>query len=608
MENLSQPTEGQASAEAANSFFVEEGRVLNDIAGGSGFTFKRGDSWAINPETGEATYDPKFFEERGYTPAQALFGAFHEIKCHLVETADLLSTTGGSEAHERLKGRIKEKPRLHIWENCRTDIKGNQAIMRFAPSLADDVETVYREKLWPETDLSDKPRHLQFMYAILRTSMVPDQEVRVDPMVTAAIAKLRTVKGKDVIALATDPTQDPLLALRLSERYIEPVIEELYQEDLKDRKGEQQLQQGQGQGQKGSGEPFEGNYQDYENRHPEPMDEDEVENKIKETQASQNASSRQAAGYEVEHGVSKKDIADYNQEYRQVESSIEPLRQVFRRIIEQRKIPVRHLAALKEEGVMIDPGLVAQTYIDIKSGVPNPKTMKDFEGQLIDENIPGKFSIRLVADQSSSMGGDKAIAQRRSAIVVMEALKEFSDTLDDERGGMAADLDVQTELRSFGVQEGTRLYKPLSKELTERQRVEYFKGLLETRGGTNDYDALAQIEDDVRIKITADSTYADELKRGKRREIVIVLSDGDSGNVAEAKRRSQNLRELGVKVVGLGMTSAATGIQTTYAPDGRVCYDVSNLPKTLEEMLTEYLGTLSIDGNPETLLGSQEEV
>lgn len=608
MENLSQPTEGQASAEAARSFFTEEGRVLNDIAGGSGFTFKKGDGWGINPETGEATYDPKFFEERGYTPGQALFGAFHEIKCHLVETADLLSTTGGSEAHERLKGRIKERPRLHIWENCRTDVKGNQAIMRFAPSLADEVETVYREKLWPETDLSDKPRHLQFMYAILRTNMVPDQEVQVDPMVTAAIAKLRTVKGKDVIALATDPTQDPLLALRLSERYIEPVIEELYQEDLKDRKGEQQPQQGQGQGQKGSGEPFEGNYQDYENRHPEPMDEDEIENKVKETQASQNASSRQAAGYEAEHGVSKKDIADYNQEYHQVESSIEPLRQVFRRIIEQRKIPVRHLAALKEEGVMIDPGLVVQTYIDIRSGVPNPKTMKDFEGQLIDENIPGKFSIRLVADQSSSMGGDKAIAQRRSAIVVMEALKEFSDTLDDERGGMAADLDVQTELRSFGVQEGTRLYKPLSKELTERQRVEYFKGLLETRGGTNDYDTLAQIEADVKTKIAADATYADELKRGKRREIVIVLSDGDSGNVAEAKRRSQNLRDLGVKVVGLGMTSAATGIQTTYAPDGRVCYDVSNLPKTLEEMLTEYLGTLSIDGNPETLLGSQEGV
>lgn len=92
-----------ASEEVARSFFQTEERVLNDIAGGAGFTFKRGEGWAINPETGEATYDPKFFEEKGYAPSQALFGAFHEIKCHLVETSELLNTPRGQEAHERLK-------------------------------------------------------------------------------------------------------------------------------------------------------------------------------------------------------------------------------------------------------------------------------------------------------------------------------------------------------------------------------------------------------------------------------------------------------------------------------------------------------------------------
>ena len=233
--------------ETVRSFFQNEERILNDIAGGTGFTFKRGEGWAINPETGEATYDPKFFEEKGYTPSQSLFGAFHEIKCHLVETSELLGTPRGQEAHERLKSRIKTKPRLHIWENCRTDVKGNLAITRFAPSLAEDVEAVYREKLWPETDLTSKPKHLQFMYSILRTAMVPDEQVTIDPEVAEAIKKLRNVKGKDVIALATDPTQDPLLALRLSERYIEPVIDELYQEDLqekKDQKGKGEKRQG----------------------------------------------------------------------------------------------------------------------------------------------------------------------------------------------------------------------------------------------------------------------------------------------------------------------------------------------------------------------------
>lgn len=597
--------------EAVRSFFADEERILSDIAGGAPFSFKRGEGWSINPETGDATYNPKFFEEKGYTPSQALFGAFHEIKCHLVETAEMLNTPGGEVAHQRLKARSEAKPRLHIWENCRTDIKGNQAIVQFAPALASEAETVYREKLWPETDLTSKPRHLQFMYAILREAMVPDEQVVINPEVRDAINKLRDVKGRDVISLAIDPTLDPLLALRLSERYIEPVIEELYQEDLQDKQnqqqGDQQVQGQQGQGQVGTGEPFEGDYQDYEKRHPEPMEDEDLEEKIKQTIENSNESARQGAGYEAEHGVSKKDVADYYDEYRQVESSIEPLREIFRRIVEQRKVPIRRLGTLKEEGVMIDPGLVAQTYIDVQAGVPNPKTMKEFEGRFIEENIPGKFSVRLVADQSGSMQGQKAVYQRRSAIAVMEALKEFSDMLDDERAALSLDLDVNTELRSFGVSEGTRLYKPLSKELTERQRIEFFKGLLETSGGTNDYDALAEIEKNVREKIAQDSTYATELKSGKRREIVIVLSDGDSGNVAEAQRRCKNLRELGVKVVGLGMTGAAASIETTYAPDAKICYDVSNLPQALEGLLSEYLGQLSI-GDLQTLSEQSGEV
>jgi len=433
--------------------------------------------------------------------------------------------------------------------------------------------------------------------------MVPDEEVTVDLAVKEAISKLRNVKGKDVIALATDPAQDPLLALRLSERYIEPVIEELYQEDLEEKKDQK------GKGEKGQGTPeesFADDYEDYENRHPEPMDEEEVEKKIKETKEQQSESARQAAGYEQEHGVSKKDLADYYEEYHQVEGSLEQLRNVFRRIVEQRKIPIRRLAALKEEGVMIDPGLVTQTYLEVKAGVDNPKTMKDFEGRFIEENIPGKFSLRLVADQSGSMAGEKSIHQRRSAILVMEALKEFSDILDDERAGLSIDLDVQTELRSFGVKEGTRLYKPLSRELPERQRVEFFKGLLETSGGTNDYDALAEIEKDVSGSLTRDEIYAAELKNGKRREIVIVLSDGDSGNAAEVKNRCQNLRELGVKVVGLGMGSGSQSIESTYAPEGRICYNISDLPETLQDLLAGILGQLSITGNPEDLAKSGE--
>ncbi len=618
--------QGAPNEEAAQSFFQREERMLNDIAGGSGFRFKRGKGWAIMPETGEATYDPKFFEEKGYTPSQALFGAFHEIKSHLVETADILSTPEGEKEYQRFKRRSRDKQRIHIWDNCRTDTKGNRAIQQFAPALKGDMETLYKEKLFPQSDLRTikdeqtgeerhMPRHLQFSYAVLRESMVPGEPVDVDPEVREAIQKLRNIEGKDVIELATDPMQDPTLALKLSARFIEPIIEKLYEEDLKDKQeqdsdgegeegeeSEGEPGEGKGKPQKGKdkkGEPdesaFSDDYEDYEKRHPEPMDDEDTEKKIKETKKAQSEEARQDKAYEQEHGVSKADVANYHQEYRHAEPVIDPLREIFNRIVEQRKIPIRRLTPLKEEGVMIDPGLIVQTHLDIKSGIENPRTMKDFEGKMIDENIPGKFAFRLVADQSSSMAGEKAIMQRRTAIGAMEALKEFSDTLEEQRADIGIDLDVETELRGFGVAEGTRLYKPLSKELTEKQRIEFFKGLLETPGGTNDFDALSEIKKDIQAKIAKDSTYAAELKSGKRREIVVVMSDGESNNPAQVQEEAEALRKLGVKVVGLGMTEAGKPVIQTYAPDGKVCNNINDMPKALADVLADYLGDLEIE-------------
>src|SRR4030067_3182319 len=93
------------------AFVSQEQRILSNIAGSSGFSFREGDCWSINPDTGDTTYDTKFFTEKGYTPSQALFGALHEIKCHLVEIAELIDTPEGARAYEKLKQRIKSKER-----------------------------------------------------------------------------------------------------------------------------------------------------------------------------------------------------------------------------------------------------------------------------------------------------------------------------------------------------------------------------------------------------------------------------------------------------------------------------------------------------------------
>ncbi len=596
MDETVKPSEDQSA-----TFFAREERILADIAGNSGFTFRRGDEWSINPETGEATFDPKFFADQGYTPSQSLFGAFHEIRCHLVETAELIDTDQGVREHARLKQRIR-KQRFKIWENCRTDVKGNQAIMQFAPSLAGDVESVYREKLWPETDLTDKPKHLQFMYAILRRAMVPSQEVTIDPTVEEEIDKLRNVKGRDgrtrdVIAMTTDPHLDPLLALRLSTRYIEPVIDKLFEGDVEEKKGKG------GKGEKGDPQDqFADDYEDYDKRHPEPYDEDEMDKKIKEAKDAQSPSSRQQSGYEEENEVTREDVASYYEEYRKIEQYIEPLREIFRKIIKQRQIPVRHLAALKEEGVMIDPGLVTQTYLDVRAGVPNPKTMKDFEGVLVDENIPTSFEVTVVCDRTGSMQrGTKIPEQRLTAILLLEALKEFSDVAD-EQGPLAPELSIRSDIWSFGDGPNhTEVLKPLSSSLTEKDRIGVFKALGICDSGTNNEEVMfGQVFNSIQQEASKNPGYLEKIKSGKLRKFAIILTDGQVRDFEATRGQIQRLRDLGIVVAGVGITQDGADAIRTYAPDGQVAREASDLPKTLQHLLEQYLGELSISGT-ETL-------
>ena len=614
-------------------FFAQENRVLSHIAGTSGFTFKRGNQWGINPETGEATYDPKFFQEQGYTPPQALFAALHEIRCHLVETADLLDTPEGTREFNRFKQRAKIAKRINIWDNCRTDVKGNRGIIELAPSLAEEKQNLYREKLFPETDFTKAPKHLQFAYAVVRQAMVPDEAVIVDPTVERAIEDLRHVQGKggkthDIIALATDPHIDAATSLQISRRYIEPVINQLFEEDVKDRQNSQNQNQDDGQGEgedqsdstgQSSGDEqkkkakvnsqdqFNEDYEDYEKRHPEPYDEEKMDKEIRKAKEAQNASSRQEAGYEDEHGVSRKDIAGYYAEYRLVEQYIEPLREIFRRITEQRKIPIRRLAALKEEGVMIDPGLIVQTYTEAQAGVPNPKTMKDFEGQVVDENIPGEANFYFLYDQSYSMAGEKAVLQRRGAIVAAEALQEGQDMLAEEYLPDPLTLNINTAFMGFGSPDSTSTYKSLSKGLTEQQRVAIFKGLLEFgRVGTNDYAGLVLIENDIKAQMAKDPVFADNLKSGKRKVCVVVTTDGGSNdpNLTEAaarqrtKKKADELRTLGVKVKAIAMAPDAgdrSHIVEVYGTDNTdICESEADYPKSMEEVLGDVLQSLEI--------------
>lgn len=555
---MSEVIQSHNDSERIKQFFKREHRLISDYSAGLPVVFEQGDGWAVNPETGKATYDPSFFLEKGYSETQAVFATLHEVD-HVVELSEMLKTDEGKKVYDARKEAKKDRRRLAVLDNCLLDVADNRRVLNRAPSLEDETKSLYKEKLWPDTDFRDKPRHLQLAYAILREGMLAE-DVQIDPEVKEAIEKLRSVTGRsgkshDIIDIVTDPNREPVSKFKLIEKFIDPVYERLFEEDAKDEnENGSSGERGSGgeEGENSSSEDvFSKEYDEFEQKSPQVMNEKEIESAATGTGKGSDIVDRQKAGYEKEHGVDIKDVIDYREEYGKIERYIEPLRDQFRKVVEERLIPKRKLVGMRDEGVIIDPGLVAQAQAEFDRGVVDPFVFRDFEGQIVHEEVPAAFELTGVFDRSGSMNsGGKKEEQRRAAILLMEALQEFMEQPEIKDKRINPDLYASSEIRSFGGQNENVLIKPLSSELDEKQRVNVFKTLNSCPGwATEDYVVLDQILDEMSGRESQEPGYLEKIKQGKVKKIVAIFSDGASSNQSEYEKKKTELEEMGVKVV-----------------------------------------------------------
>jgi hypothetical protein len=235
----------------------------------------------------------------------------------------------------------------------------------------------------------------------------------------------------------------------------------------------------------------------------------------------------------------------------------------------------------------------AEAVAAIKAGISEPAVWETLEVRDRNKKLFGKFDVTVVADRSGSMkkgdgsGAIKYIEQRKAVALILEALTEFSQELDEIRRDLDQDLHVRTEAWSFGDDPQIEILKPLSKTLTEKERVAVYKKLGDAPGDfTKDFVALE------RIKNAIPEEDWRELEEKKLRKIVIVLSDGDSHGPDSVQKVIKEMREKGITVVGVGITNAANSIKTTYAPDAKVCPKAGDLGATLGKLLEEYLKDL----------------
>lgn len=609
----SEKTESKKAVFNAVEFFDEYGKAIKDYAEDGGLIFRvgpPGEQSSIDLEKGEVSYDLNLFAKENCSPDESMV-----VLCHEME--HFRSWRRDPEAYRRLFARMQTKRRIKVLYNSLEDIEAYGSVDSRFPSLKPTRERRQREKLFPGTNYSNQPKHLQFAYAMYRESKaaLPEEILKIDKEVREEVEKLKNIDGKetDLISLVSDPEAKPGDRFEIIRDYIEPIYEKFFKEDVEEKKKQEQKGEGEGEGEGGGeegekkeGKPkkdedyFKDEYDDFDSKSPEPIKIDdikdtldkEVKRKKEETQKTPEQIANEQ--FEKEHGVFAKDVENYRYEYEKIRQYIEPLREIFERIISKRKEIKRRLKERTDQGVILDPSLVSQAYIDAQSGVLDSRTQLKIRKEEYDENKPNNFEFTLICDLSGSMQSPntKETEQRLSAILISEALAEFEEKLKTERLEKHLDLHVMTEMRGFS--ESDEELKPMSDTIDYKTRVEIAKRLQNCNGGsTRDFESLAKIDKDINEETRG------KIEKNDLKKIILMITDGGSDDVRQAKKEKESLAKSGVitKAIQIGEVSDSDKekfkeVWQKPKKDGYSCKDVSNLVLTIEKLLEEFLENL----------------
>ena len=591
-------------------------------------------TFAFNLETNEIYVNSMFYKKHGFSDEKTLFGVCHEIE-HFWEKRAMLSEDGGERIFEKYLKRIKSSRAFSLMDNCVADIRENRSVVeRTNEGMRELEEKIYKEDLFVETDFTSAPRHIQFSQAILREARVSGEKCAVSPDVRSALDEVAKIKG--LMEVMTNPDTPMSTRLKLQERYIWPKVKALLEKDIEDKKKQQEKGKGESDGQgdneggdkkegQGGGEEekkdkkqdgekkgadgggekeetdpnkiFDSEYFEAEKKFPEATPMEEIEKAFedwKKVQKEKDSKDKADEDYAQKIGVEKEQLQNYRKIVEELNkiinsetniSLVEELRNLFYRIISKRLKKAQAPKYPVEEGDdLVDP---AQLVAEVKSGNLQPKVWEDTEMKEIKGNRFGEVEITLVCDRSDSMAGQKAEEQRKSAVLVMEVLKEFSEICEAEKININKPLEIKSEIYSFvGDNEDKKPMKKMSAELGEAERINVLKKLYDVPGSTTDFNCLEAIDANL------DDIIKTKIKIGELKKIVIVFTDGGSDNPARVQAILKSLRDSGVVVVGVGITTKGAPVLSTYSPNALVVEEVQKLPTTLGELLKEHLENL----------------
>ena len=165
-----------------------------------------------NIEKPIVTFNPvKIKEEYNFSEEKMFFVLFHELE-HLKEEIELKSTKQWQRIYEKRNKKFEQLwvlvKSFHTLENIFRDVFVNNEVIhpKNAPVLRETRKELYEENLFKNKDylnypvydqegniveIKELPKHLQFVYTIIREEMIPGEKCNTDKKVRNIIRILK---------------------------------------------------------------------------------------------------------------------------------------------------------------------------------------------------------------------------------------------------------------------------------------------------------------------------------------------------------------------------------------------------------------------------------
>ncbi|MBI4599850.1 transglutaminase domain-containing protein [Candidatus Uhrbacteria bacterium] len=229
-----------------------------------------------------------------------------------------------------------------------------------------------------------------------------------------------------------------------------------------------------------------------------------------------------------------------------------------------------------------------QHVIGTQAGDQDPASRERQTEEIREERVLGGLDFFIIGDKSGSMNrtveGEKLWhMQRRAEYLIFSSLHRVARKLDHARLPEEYAFSVRTlglSFRGHG-EDDLDEDKPLSPVFTPEDKVKLWHSLTTQGVGNGDPEALAYVRDQIKKEIEENN------RRGvydNRLRIIIACSDGGyvGDDSLKMQALAQELGEMGVVVVGMGLTETAAQVPLVmHNPPhsyGALIRDINDLP------------------------------